>query len=81
MEIKLPIKCKDCMYVGIYDVGPYARNPHCCCELIWQLIHEDYKVDPDVIDEKCPLKDAEFVKHVEKIANSLGITLGGFVNQ
>lgn len=79
MEIKLPINCKECMYVGVYDTRPYARNPHCCCELIWQLLHEDYKVDPDTIDTNCPLKNAEFVKMIETVANNIGITLEGFV--
>lgn len=51
--------CKECEHIGNYTDGVYSRNPHYCCELIWELFEEDYKVDPDTIDEKCPLKNID----------------------
>ena len=47
MAINAPNKCRECKHIGSYTVGPYARNPHYCCELIWRLFELDYKVDPD----------------------------------
>ena len=55
IEIEMPSKCKECSFVGAYLSGVWARNPHYCCELIYDLYKEDYKVDPDTIDEECPL--------------------------
>ena len=55
--IKMPKKCKECNCVGDYTSGLYARNPHYCCELMWDLYKEDYRVNLDEIDEKCPLKN------------------------
>lgn len=78
MAVKLPMKCKECTYVGEYTSGPFSRNPHYCCELIWQLVHEDYKVDPETIDERCPLKNVELLKSIESVADSLGIEMEGF---
>lgn len=49
--------CKECKHIGDYTTGVYGRNPHYCCELIWNLFEEDYIVDPDTIDDKCPLKN------------------------
>lgn len=54
--MKIPTKCSKCEYIGDYTKGPFARNPHYCCELIWQLLYEDYRVNPETLDEKCPLK-------------------------
>lgn len=54
--MKMPTKCSKCKHIGNYTKGPFARNPHYCCELIWQLLYEDYKVNPETLDEKCPLK-------------------------
>ena len=55
IKIKMPSKCKECRFVGAYLGGVWARNPHYCCELIYDLYEEDYKVNPDIIDKKCPL--------------------------
>lgn len=55
-KIKMPNSCKECRCIGDYTRGPYARNPHYCCELMWNLYGEDYKVNPDKVDENCPLK-------------------------
>ena len=54
---KIPNTCGECDHIGRYEIGPFARNPHCCCELIWQLKKEDYKVDKNSLDENCPLKN------------------------
>ena len=60
-----PKTCKKCEHVGDYTTGEYRRNPHYCCELIWDLFKEDYKVDPNTIDEKCPLNniDMQYLKY------------------
>lgn len=55
-DFKIPKTCGECSFIGRYENGPYARNPHCCCELMWDLKEEDYKVDKDSLDENCPLK-------------------------
>jgi len=54
--IEIPKNCNECEHIGHYENGLFSRNPHCCCELIWQLKHEDYKVDKNSLDENCPLK-------------------------
>ena len=77
MEIKLPTKCGECVHVGSYTYGPFKRNPHYCCELIWTLVHEDYVVDPEVIDRNCPLRNIDLLKIIENTANSLHIKIGG----
>ena len=51
----VPNKCKECNFIAYYDEGPWIRNPHCCCELRFALYDEDYKVDPEKLDENCPL--------------------------
>ena len=56
IEVKMPKKCKECNFIRAYINGVWVRNPHYCCELIYDLYDEDYKVNPDTIDEKCPLK-------------------------
>jgi hypothetical protein len=55
-DIEIPKTCGECRHIGHYESGPWARNPHCCCELIWRLTEEDYKVDKNSIDKNCPLK-------------------------
>lgn len=55
-NVELPNTCGECEHIGRYETGLFARNPHCCCELIWQLAKEDYKVDKNLLDEGCPLK-------------------------
>ena len=52
----LPSKCKECRFCRRYISGPWARNPHHCCELMHDLYDTDYKVDPDAVDKNCPLK-------------------------
>ena len=81
MAIKLPMKCKECAHVGDYSGFPFTRNPHYCCELIWQLLHEDYRVDPDTIDENCPLKNVDLLKGIESLADSIGVQMEGFVRE
>ena len=54
-KIILPNKCKKCTCVRHYDKGGFERNPHYCCELIWMLFNEDYKVNPEERDKNCPL--------------------------
>lgn len=55
-NIEIPKTCGECEHCGHYETGVYARHPHCCCELIWELQREDYKVDKNFLDENCPLK-------------------------
>lgn len=55
-DFKVPKTCAECGFIGDYTAGVFARNPHYCCELIWQLKKEDYKVDKNSLDENCPLK-------------------------
>jgi len=52
-----PQTCGKCKFIQGYTQGPYARHPHYCCELIWKLEHEDYQVNPNEIDENCPLEE------------------------
>lgn len=55
-DFKVPKTCGECGFIGEYTTGVYARNPHCCCEFIWQLKKIDYRVDKDSLDENCPFK-------------------------
>lgn len=55
-DYKMPNTCGECKFIGRYETGIWSRNPHCCCELIWRLKNEDYKVDKNSIDQNCPLK-------------------------
>ena len=55
-DVVVPNKCDECEHVGHYETGVFHRNPHCCCELIWRLKKEDYRVDKNSLDENCPLK-------------------------
>ena len=73
MEIKLPTKCIDCQFCGDYTTYPYSRNPHYCCEMIWTLIHEDYRVYPDSIDDRCPLMDISLIKAAQNLAEKFDI--------
>jgi len=57
INIKKPSTCGECKFIGAYTNGPFARNPHYCCELIWDLQEEDYRVNPDELDDNCPLVD------------------------
>lgn len=67
----LPKTCGECKFIGYYEEGIWSRNPHCCCELMFDLYDEDYKVDKDSMDENCPLKDLE--KTFSKVINKEGI--------
>ena len=62
--MNMPNKCRDCIHVGDYTTGPYGRLPHYCCELIWQLLQEDYRVDPNKVDKNCPLKDERIASYI-----------------
>lgn len=73
MQIDIPTRCGECQFCGDYTAGAYARNPHYCCEMIWTLVKEDYKVDIDTINEKCPLKDVNLLQAISNLAESLDI--------
>ena len=60
-DVKIPETCDKCRHIGRYETGPYVRSPHCCCELIWQLKKEEYRVNKNSLDKNCPLK-AGFLK-------------------
>lgn len=55
-DCEIPETCGKCEHIGRYEASPYARNPHCCCELIWQLKKEEYRVNKNSLDKNCPLK-------------------------
>ena len=52
----IPEKCNDCKFIGHYEDGIYSRNPHCCCELYWDLCKDEIRVDKNSRDERCPLQ-------------------------
>ena len=64
--MKTPTKCGACKHIGNYTSGPYARAPHHCCELRWQLFEDDYRVDPDTLDENCPLKSQKLLEAIKE---------------
>lgn len=64
-------KCSECSRSRHYYTGPYARNPHYCCELMFWLFNEDYKVDPDTVDKNCPYKNEKFVAGIDEIHKSM----------
>lgn len=55
-DFKVPETCGKCNFIGCYEIGPFSRDPHCCCELVWRLKEEDYRVNKHTLDENCPLK-------------------------
>ena len=55
-DFKVPNTCGECRFIAHYNTGAYARNPHCCCELMWYIKSEDYKVDENSLDEDCIIK-------------------------
>ena len=61
-RFNVPLCCGKCKHIGRYTEGPYVRSPHYCCELMWQLYDEDYRVNPEKLDSKCPLKSLAVVK-------------------
>lgn len=61
-EFKIPNTCDECNFIRHYETGPFIRNPHCCCELIWKLKNEDYKVDKNSLDENCPFNLIKLLK-------------------
>ena len=67
MKSKIPSNCGRCKHIGNYTSGPFARNPHHCCELIWELFEEDYRVDPKELDENCPLLNEDFRKGIQAL--------------
>ena len=52
---KVPNTCGECNFIGVYEDGPFHRNPHCCCELLWLLEQEEYRVNKNSLDPNCPL--------------------------
>lgn len=70
-EVKIPTKCSECKHIGNYTTGPFVRNPHHCCELIWSLFKQDYRVNPEELDEHCPYLNMDFVLSVLAIKKSL----------
>lgn len=67
----IPKKCGKCKSLGDYTRGPYVRSPHYCCELIWRLFQQDYRVNPEELDEHCPYLNSEFALAVAEIKKSL----------
>ena len=63
---KMPKSCKECRHVGEYTSGVWSRNPHYCCELIWRLFEEDYRVNPDTVDSRCPLNDERIESYLKE---------------
>ena len=63
-DLDIPQTCGECKFIGYYEDGLWSRNPHYCCELMYNLYDEDYKVDKNSMDENCPLKsgNSESVK-------------------
>lgn len=53
----MPKNCGNCNFIRNYEDGAFSRNPHCCCELIWFLEGEDYRVDQNSLDKNCPLRE------------------------
>lgn len=63
----IPEKCSKCKFIGHYENGIYSRNPHCCCELYWDLHQDEIRVDKNSRDERCPLQSlADYTKQVRK---------------
>jgi hypothetical protein len=63
----IPEKCGKCKFIGNYESGIYSRNPHCCCELYWDLHQNEIRVDKNSRDERCPLQSlTDYTKQVRK---------------
>lgn len=64
-----PKKCGDCNFIRPFETGAFSRNPHCCCELMWFLKEEDYRVDKNTLDENCPLREVPKKKNDNPLAS------------
>lgn len=65
----IPEKCSKCKFIGHYENGMYSRNPHCCCELYWDLHQDEIRVNKNSRDERCPLQSlADYTNQVRKEA-------------
>ena len=63
----IPEKCSKCKFIGHYENGIYSRNPHCCCELYWDLHQDEIRVNKNTRDERCPLQSiADYTKQVRR---------------
>jgi hypothetical protein len=71
--MKIPKKCNDCKCIEHYKYGPFARNPHSCCELMWHLFELDYRVNPDYRDAHCPFNNQKFMEGYEEVLKDLNI--------
>ena len=70
----IPEKCNKCKFIGHYEDGIYSRNPHCCCELYWDLCQDEIRVDKNSRDKNCPLQslsdhDKQVRKEVQVLKN------------
>ena len=70
-EVKIPTRCSECRHIGDYTTGLFKRNPHYCCELIWNLFKQDYRVNPKELDENCPYLNMDFRNSISAIKKSL----------
>ena len=87
---ELPEACGKCRFIGHYENGIYSRNPHCCCELYWDLHQEEIRVDKNSRDERCPFnllsdrlagerkKVVELFKNMSTINNTTMDIVGKF---
>lgn len=64
--LKVPKTCGQCRFIGAYTHGPWSRDPHYCCELIFDLYSQDYRVKKDTRDEECPLVNLVIVNDEEE---------------
>ena len=71
MKTKTYKRCGTCPHIGRYEDGVFARNPHCCCELMWELFNEDYRVDKNTLDENCPLKSEKLREGIAEIRKAV----------
>lgn len=81
MNYVIPKKCSECIYLGHYEIDylMYGKEYY-CCELLWTLIHEDYRVKPESLDTRCPLKDSYYMRYHKRLCDGMGIKMEDFTN-
>lgn len=52
-------------------MAEYANGPLCFCELIYDLFEKECEVNPNIVSDKCPFKNWNFVQGCRELKESI----------
>lgn len=58
--------CGECKHMA-----EYANGPLCFCELIYDLFEKECEVNPNIVSDKCPFKNWNFVQGCRELKESI----------